>query len=42
MLLAARARSRTAMFADDQDALISAWQPGAFPGCGPVNPGAAR
>jgi hypothetical protein len=25
------------MSADDQDALISAWQPGAIPGCGPVN-----
>ena len=30
-------QGRMAMFADDQDALISAWQPGAFPGCGLVN-----
>ena len=28
-------QGRMAMFADDQGALISAWQPGAFPGCGP-------
>ena len=30
-------QGRMAMFADDQEALFAAWQPGAFPGCGLVN-----
>ena len=30
-------QGQMAMFADDQEALFAAWQPGAFPGCGLVN-----
>ena len=30
-------QGRMAMFADDQEAVFAAWQPGAFPGCGLVN-----
>ena len=30
-------QGRMAVFADDQEAVFAAWQPGAFPGCGLVN-----